>query len=343
MISRFFQLALCAPLLLTFCATADQAPFSHDAPQKARIIAVEDRDATDMFLVKSETIPNMIERGVLQLTGKTNVAQAWRSLISEKDVVGIKVFSSPGPHNGTRPAVVGALVESLLKAKISTQNIIIWDRQMGDLIRAGYVDLAKKYGVRIKGAAQEGWDENVAYDSAIIGIPIWGDLEFEKKGDKVGRKSFVTKLLTKEVTKIISVAPLLNNNYIGVSGHFYSVAMGSVDNLMRFENNIERLTTAVPEIFGLPEIFDRFTLGITDSLIGQYEGEQRTLLHYSTALNQLWFSKDPVALDVHAVQELGRYREPIGFSRRYMELYQNATLLELGVSDASKIAVELVK
>src|SRR4029077_4963418 len=102
----------------------------------------------------------------------------------------------------------------------------------------------------------------------------------------------------------ITVTPLLNHNLAGVTGHLYSLAMGSVDNMRRFEFDSTRLATAVPEIYALPSLSDHVVLSITDALIGQYQGETMALLHYSTALNQLWVSRDAVALDVLAIQEL---------------------------------------
>ena len=50
-------------------------------------------------------------------------------------------------------------------------------------------------------------------------------------------------------------------------------------------------------------------LNITDALICQYEGGERGLLHYSATLNELRFSRDPVALDVLSIQELDRQRQ----------------------------------
>jgi len=65
------------------------------------------------------------------------------------------------------------------------------------------------------------------------------------------------------------------------------------------------------------------------------------LLQYSVALNQLWFSADPVALDVLSLQEIDRQRKaakapPVKMD---VELYQNASLLEIGVSDPRQIDV----
>jgi hypothetical protein len=120
--------------------------------------------------------------------------------------------------------------------------------------------------------------------------------------------------------------------------------MGSVDNTLRFENSAERLATAVPEIYALPALGDRVVLNIVDALICQYEGGQEGLLHYSATLNELRFSTDPVALDVLSIQELERLRSTPHFasSTNSLELYQNASLLELGISDPRKIQVERI-
>ena len=98
---------------------------------------------------------------------------------------------------------------------------------------------------------------------------------------------------------------------------------------------------AVPEIYALPSLSDRVALNITDALICQYLGEERSLLHYSAILNQLRFSRDPVALDILSLQELDRQRKlanaPEVKSNR--DLYDNAALLELGINDPKKIDI----
>jgi hypothetical protein len=329
------------------------APASTDGPPAtARVVLAHDAKATDAFTPQPDRIRRMVSRAMTQLTGKSDSTRAWQSLVSPKDVVGIKVVSAPGANAGTRPAVVAAVVEGLLQAKLPPSNIVIWDRQRADLRGAGFMDLAARYGIRVEGSANTGYDEATAYspERPILGQLVWGDVEFGRKGDGVGRRSFVSRLLTQDITKIISIAPLLNHNTAGVHGHLYSLAMSSVDNFIRFENDLARLSTAVPEIYALPWLSDRVVLNITDALICQYEGEQRGLLHYSAALNELRFSKDPVALDVLSLRELERTRlaSNIPIPRYHsltnqLELLQNAALLELGVSDEGKIKVERVK
>lgn len=318
---------------------------------RSRVIIVQDPEASEAFKPRPKVVRNMVDRGINKLTGKTNVSAAWLSLVSPKDVIGIKVFSAPGADAGTRPAVVAAVIEGLLEARIPATNIIIWDRQRADLRRAGYMELAARYGTRIEGSANVDYDEETFYtpERPIPGQLVWGDVEFGRKGEGVGRRSFVSTLLTKTITKLINITPMLNHNAAGVSGNLYSLAMGSVDNAIRFDNDVFRLNVAVPEIYALPALGDRVVLNITDALICQFEGEQRGLLHYSAVLNEVRFSKDPVALDYLSLRELERTRlaSQIPIPREHsltnqMELLSNASLLDLGFSDTKDIAVERI-
>ena len=287
----------------------------------------------------------MADRALTNLTGKATTREAWRSLVSTQDIVGIKVFSLPGPNSGTRPAVVAALVEGLLDAGLPPGNIIVWDKQITELRLAGFFAFEDRYHIRVLGSAQAGYDESTFYESPIIGNLVWGDLEFGKKDDTAGRKSFVSKLLTRQITRIINVAPLLNHNQAGVSGLLYSLASGSVDNFARFEVDAGRLAIAVPDVYNLPPLGEHVALNVVDALLCQYEGGERGLLHYSTTLNELRFSRDPVALDVLSIQELERQRQAAGTPRLKpnMELYSNAALIELGVDDPKRIQVENVR
>jgi hypothetical protein len=314
---------------------------------QARVVIVEDPEATFNFQPDNARVQTMVNRGIINLTGKMASAEAWRSLVSTQDIVGIKVFSAAGSISGTRPAVVEAVIRGLLDAGVPPDHIIIWDKHEDDLRAAGFFKLAAQFGVRAAGAADSGYDDKTFYnpDTAIIGHLVWGDLEFGKKGEGIGRKSFVSKLVSRQITKIISIAPLLNENDAGICGHLYGLAMGSVDNTLRFEGDADRLAVAVPEIYALPALGDRVALNITDALIGQYEGGEKGLLQYSEVPNQLWFSRDPVALDTLALKELDRERRAVDAAafKPNLELYTNAALLQLGVNDPAKIPVEKLR
>lgn len=335
---------LCFAAVIAGAAENGALPASLGTVSRARVVMVSDPEATSAFRAQPDVVRNLVNRGITNLTGKATATEAWLSLVRTQDVVGIKVFSAPGPNSGTRPAVAAAVVEALLAAGLPPSNIVVWDHHTTDLRLAGYFDLADRFGIQVLGSVQSGFDEKVFYDSSLLGNLVWGDVEFGKKGEGVGRKSFVSKLVSHQLTKIINLNPLLNHNLAGVSGNLYSLASGSVDNFVRFESGPERLATAVPEIYALPALSDRVVLNIVDALVCQYEGGDRGLLHYSVMLNQLRFSRDPVALDALSVQELQLQREAAHAPvvKANLELYSNAALLELGINDLKRIQVDMV-
>jgi uncharacterized protein (DUF362 family) len=324
---------------------ADPLTLSSRTAPRSRVVAVQDNDATESFNPRAEKVQTMVNRGIMTLTEKTNVTAAWLSLVTTQDVVGLKVFSGPGAISGTRPAVVAAVAKGLIAAGVPPQQIVIWDRSEIDLRAAGFFELAQTLGVRAVGSATTGYDSTNFYDTPLIGVPDWDDYEFGKTGEGIGRKSYVTKLVSWELTKIINITPLLNHNRAGVSGNLFGLAMGSVDNTYRFANDAFRLSKAVPEIYAMKSVGDKVVLSITDALICQYEGGKRGLLHYSTVLNQIRFSRDAVALDMLSVKDLDRQRRRARapYIRPNFDLYANASLLELGVNDVNRVQVDTVK
>ena len=313
----------------------------------ARVVIAQGENLFDAFLPYDDRVEAIFNRGLTRFTQTTNAAAAWRSLVSTNDTVGIKIFSTPGQLTGTRPAVVTAVVHGLLAAGLPPDKIIIWDKHAGDLRDAGYFELGQKLGVPVIGAAEAGYDTNTYYlpDAPVIGALVWGDVEFGNTNKGVGKKSFVSKLVSGRLTKIISVAPLINENSAGTCGHFFSLALGSVDNTRRFEDSGDRLAVALPELYALPSIGDRVALNITDALLCQYEGGPANYLQYSTIHSQLWFSHDPVALDTLALKELARERERFdtALAPSNFEIYTNATLLQLGISNPARIQIETVR
>ena len=322
-----------------------QSAAPSDTLPRAKVVVVHDPQAIEAYRTRPERIRAMLDRGITNITARPTPSEAWRSLLSTNDVVGIKVFSLPGPNSGTRPAVVSAVVEQLLAAGLAPTNIVVWDRQSVDLRLAGYYELARRYGIRVLGSVQSGFDTTNVYENPLLGNLVWGDFEFGSKEEGVGRKSYVSKLVSQQLTKIINISPLLNHTLAGVSGNLYGLASASVDNVARFETEAERMSRTLPEIYALPALSDRVVMNIVDALICQYEGGERGLLHYSTVINEIRFSKDPIALDVLSIQELDRQRQLSGTARAKssMELYDLAAFLELGVNDPKRIDVETLR
>jgi hypothetical protein len=71
----------------------------------------------------------MVDSSICHLTGRSSVAEAWRSLVSPEDKVGIKVAAAGRSVSGTNPEVVDAIIAGLSGA-VSARNIIVWDKAL---------------------------------------------------------------------------------------------------------------------------------------------------------------------------------------------------------------------
>src|SRR3569833_408161 len=134
MAARTARFALPAILLtITLAARAQSnglysAASATNSVARAKVVIVEDPLATDAFQPRPARVRAMVDHGVIAVTGKAKIADAWLSLITTNDTVGIKVVSEPGPNSGTRPAVVAAVIEELRAAGLPADHIIIWDK-----------------------------------------------------------------------------------------------------------------------------------------------------------------------------------------------------------------------
>jgi hypothetical protein len=347
---RAGNLLLSAFCFLLFASASAQDVFPlHQTNSSSLVVVSRGENLLNAFVPDKLRVEDTFNRGLLYFTMSTSVSNAWRTLIATNDTVGIKVISEPGPVCGTRPAVVEAIVHGLLAAGLPPERIIIWDKRAADLRAAGYFELAKTLPVRVAGAADAGYDTNNFYlpDFPVVGQLVWGDLEFGRtnKDFDTGKRSFVSKLVSRQMTKIISVAPLINEMNAGVCGQFYSLGLGSVDNTRRFEGSEVRLATALPEIYALPLIGDRVALNVTDALLSQYQGGPAGYLQFSVECDEIWFSHDAVALDTLALKELMHERRTLSAPAlpTNFAIYTNAVLLQLGVNDPSRIRIERVK
>ena len=58
---------------------------------KPNIIVVKDISSSKRWKINDTAVSEMMKEGLLQLTQKKNINTAWLSLVSPKDIIGIKV------------------------------------------------------------------------------------------------------------------------------------------------------------------------------------------------------------------------------------------------------------
>lgn len=131
-ISRRDFLRTGACIALGSAAGLSLAAESHGAPaKKSRVVLVRDREVHDgRGQLRPDVLEKMLDRAVAVLTGSNDPSAAWKTIVSPKDVVGIKTnvwqyLPTPEPLNAAiRERVIGAGVR---KDDVSTGDRGILD------------------------------------------------------------------------------------------------------------------------------------------------------------------------------------------------------------------------
>ncbi len=137
---------------------------------KSRLVSV----AADDILSDGKYVPDVVSRvfaaGMKELAGQKTANDAWSSLFSPDDVVGIKINCIGAPRISSSLASISATVDGLKSAGVKENNIIIWDRIDREFPRTGLAINKSSTGVRVMGASTvseaivpwvEGYDRNV--------------------------------------------------------------------------------------------------------------------------------------------------------------------------------------
>src|SRR5512145_352731 len=92
----------------------------------------------------------MIEKAMLELTGKSDLGEAWRTFVSPGERIGLKVNPVAGKLLSTSHAVTQSVIRQLEASGIERKNIIIWDRRDMELKDVGFTK--ENYpGITIRG------------------------------------------------------------------------------------------------------------------------------------------------------------------------------------------------
>ena len=309
------------------------------AQTPSRVVLVRDPDALSGWHMDAARARAMVAAGLQQLSGQTNETLAWQQFVTPADVVGIKVSTLAAPLHVTHQAVVDAIAAGLRQAGVLASNIVVFDRDPGKLADADYRADGFRIEPVITGA---GWDAAVNLDSPLVGKLIWGDLEFGRS-EALSTLSHLPKLLTRTVTKLINVPVLQEQAATGLAGCLYNVTLGMADNTRRFEQFGQRGDPAIAQLGNLAAVRSKLVLNICDALIVGYAGGPGFKPQYSWPYGGLYFSRDPVALDVMALDVIEAKRrdsrlEPIGDRARHL-----VTAARLGLGQTNATLVEVTR
>ncbi|MDH4271500.1 MAG: DUF362 domain-containing protein [Candidatus Aminicenantes bacterium] len=329
-----------------------RTPLSMPGKYPGRVVKVLTGNAAAGGKIDLAKTRRSLDRGLMELTGRSTARDAWREFVSPDDRVGIKV-NPIAPRLPTSLELTRAVIDSLREAGVPLANIAVWDRRQVDLEGAGYDKLSRDPGVavlstEVKGANGDFYDaqgelwslanidrEAPAYFAEIEGSYDRDDLPYMVNG---GKWSYFSKLVTQRFTKIINLPILKTCQPVGISFAMKNLAYGSLSNTSRLH---AVGVNAIGEACAFPCLRDKAVLQIGDALRASYYGGLGANPKYTWDANLLLIGTDPVAVDLATLDFVTGVRIARGVqltedpkNRIYLDI---AAGLGLGVADRSKL------
>ena len=268
-----------------------------------------------------ETATAMVDRAVMEYLGKKKAADAWSSMFSKDDLVGIKINCLGKPKMSTHPEVVKAIIAGLRSAGVPDDKIVVFDLFGGHMRMSRYRLKDKKGSVRYVHNKQWGYEKDwVKHPS--------------------GKVKFTQVLL--RATKIISVPVIKNHALSGVTGALKNMAFGCIVNPSSHHRN--NCNPHIANIYNMPQIRDKVALILCDGTYLQYDGGPQFNPAARKPFNSIFATTDPVAMDKMMWQYIDEFRKarrkrPLSRSRGKPLHIATAAGLGLGTDDISKIKV----
>lgn len=294
--------AFALPALFPEGAEAQSANLALPGPFRGRVIEVFHPGSVVEGKVRQEAVSEMVTRGMLALTGAKDETSAWKHFFGPGDVVGIKGSGVGRPHSVSQPETLLAVMRGLMLAGVRPQDILLFERYGEELRGSPYANIAPK-GVQTASAVRNYDDVQTdleGYDpTTFVEMP-----RVHSRADPqvaVNRRSHLCKIVSQQVTKVISVSTLKDHASAGITMALKNMSHGLVNNVSRSHLDAESnwCDTFIPTVVGMTKIREKVALHIGDGLIGTYDGGPGGWNpHFRTwEYRSLFFATDPVAMD----------------------------------------------
>ena len=329
-------------------------------PFPGRVIAVEHAGCIAAGAYQAEPVRKMMEKGMTSLTGAPGWTDAWRSLFEKGDVVGIKVSPVGGAKLCSDASVLHGILDGLREAGVSTHDIVVFNRYRQETFAAG-IDKWLPPGMRLE-FASEAYNE-VQLDMGGYDPDHYMEIALIKPGENLDdphfRRSYVCKVVTRQINKLINLPVLKHHQSAGVTIALKNMSHGMVNNVNRshLTPSLNACGIFIPSVVSLPVIREKAVLHICDGVKASYHGGPGGRPQFMWEHKTLYFATDPVALDKTGWKAIDAKRAEVGmpsialskpdkastFLNCQVEHIEIAGQLGLGVFDDKKIDVQRFK
>ncbi|MBN2275072.1 MAG: DUF362 domain-containing protein [Bacteroidales bacterium] len=123
LLKKAAALAAGSAILMNFPARI----FGSASGKKSRVILIRDENVIDADgKINAGIMQDMLDKAMLQLTGRSSVGDAWKDIVRPSDIVGIK--TNVWRHLPTPPELENAIKKRVMEAGVKEDKISIRDR-----------------------------------------------------------------------------------------------------------------------------------------------------------------------------------------------------------------------
>lgn len=269
-----------------------------------------------------EAIHRLLGGAIVRFTGESTLRDSWRSLVTPRDVVSIKVNVLAGRRLSSHVALVDAITQGLVEAGVKPENIIVWDRFDKELRIAGFTLNRRGNRVRCYGT-ENGYTSNLVM-----------------QGEVASRYSEILY----DSTYLINVPVLKHHSLSGVSVSLKNW-FGAIHNPNKYHG--DGCNPFIADVNAAPPIRDKKQLIICDATLAQFDHGPGYKQAFCWTPSQILVSDDPVALDTVGWQMIEAQRKLKGLpdlqsADKFPEYLRTAADRDhrLGTHDLSAIQME---
>jgi hypothetical protein len=275
-------------------------------------------------------------------------------LFGKGDVVGIKVSPVGGKNLSSDALVLHEILAGLNEAGVPLRDVVVFNRYREETIAAG-IDKWLPPGLRWE-AASEKYDE-WQHDMGGYDADHYMEMALIKPGEDFNdvhmRRSYVARVVTKQINKFINLPVLKHHQSAGVTICLKNMSHGMVINVNRSHTTptLNACGVFIPSVVSLPVIREKATLHICDAVKASFHGGPGGKAKYIWEHKTMYFATDPVALDKTGLHVIDTKRKQMGmlplslakpdndshYLNSQIEHIEIAGMLGLGVFDDNKI------
>jgi len=248
------------------------------------------------------------------------------------------------------------ILEGLKQAGVPTKDVVVFNRYREETLAAG-IDKWLPRDVRFE-AASERYDE-WQHDMGGYDPDHFMEMALIKPGEDFNdahmRRSYVARVVTKQINKFINLPVLKHHQSAGVTICLKNMSHGMVNNVNRSHTTptLNACGIFIPSVVSLPVIREKATLHICDAVKASYHGGPGGKPKYIWEHKTMYFATDPVALDKTGLKVIDAKRKLAGmlplalakpdndshYLNSQIEHIEIAGMLGLGIFDDAKIDV----